>query len=66
MKLFRSLAGILLCFGLMGQPLLKAQTIYDNDPMQRLPIGMQLSEYQQHLPTVARWIKPEFVPLIGG
>lgn len=62
MKLFRLLAGTLLCFWLMGHSLLMAQTIYDNDPMQRLPIGMQLSEYQQHLPTGDKVDKARICP----
>lgn len=62
MKLFRSLILQLLCYVVFIHTHGFAQNIYDNDPMQRLPIGMQLSEYRQHLPTGGKVDKAQICP----
>lgn len=62
MKLFRSLILLLLCCLVFAQTHVFAQPIYDNDPMQRLPIGMKLSEYGPHLPTGGKVDKARICP----
>lgn len=62
MKLFRSLQSGLMCLLVFCCFRMFAQNIYDNDPMQRLPIGMQLSEYRQHLPTGGKVDKAQICP----
>lgn len=62
MKLFRSQWGKLLCFLILTNAQVNAQNIYDNDPMQRLPIGMELAEYRQHLPIGGKVDKAQICP----
>ena len=62
MEAIRSFWGGLMCLFFFSQSPLFAQTIYDQDPMQRLPIGMQLSVYQPHLPTGGKVDKSRICP----
>lgn len=62
MKSISSFLGGILFLLLFNLQSLSAQNVYDNDPMQRLPLGMQLSEYAPHLPIGGKVDKSRISP----